>query len=204
MEKIILIGCGGHAKSIVDVIENSKKYEIVGFVNDFDFEYRDYHVVGNDDDLQLIYDGGIKKAFICIGYIGEGKIRQSLYNYVKKIGFTIPNIIDNTAIVASDVRINEGVFIGKRAIINSNSEIKKMAIINSGAIVEHDSLIYDFTHVAVGAVICGNVTVYENCLVGANSTIIQGITISRNVKIGAGSIVLSSVSSDRTVVGVFK
>lgn len=31
MEKIILIGAGGHAKSVVDSIEQAAEYEIVGF-----------------------------------------------------------------------------------------------------------------------------------------------------------------------------
>ena len=33
MKKIILIGAGGHCASCIDVIENEKKYEIIGLID---------------------------------------------------------------------------------------------------------------------------------------------------------------------------
>ncbi len=33
MKKIILIGAGGHVRSCIDVIEQSKKYEIFGLID---------------------------------------------------------------------------------------------------------------------------------------------------------------------------
>ena len=35
MKKIILIGAGGHCKSCIDVIEEEKKFEIVGIIDNF-------------------------------------------------------------------------------------------------------------------------------------------------------------------------
>ena len=67
MEKIVLIGCGGHAKSVVDSIVSQGAYEIVGFVAeriDDSFEYRGYKIIGNDADLASLYDNGIKNAFV--------------------------------------------------------------------------------------------------------------------------------------------
>ena len=30
MEKILIIGAGGHAKSVIDVVESTKKYKLLG------------------------------------------------------------------------------------------------------------------------------------------------------------------------------
>lgn len=205
MEKIVLIGNGGHARSIFDSIEAVSIYEVVGFVSDCEdsqFEYRGCRIIGSDDDLERIYESGIHTAFICIGYMGTGNVRERLHGKLKEIGYDIPSIIDPTAIIAQDVCIGEGTYVGKRAVINSGSVIGKMAIINTGAIIEHDNCVGDFTHIAVNATLCGDVSVGRHCFIGAGVTIIQELTIGGDSVIGAGSIVLKSVGTRQKVYGI--
>lgn len=199
MEDIILLGIGGHAHSVVDSIEQSGRYRIVGFLDvkeNRDKEYRGYHVIGTDDMLENYYLKGIKNAFITVGYLGEGSIRNKLYKEIKRIGYTVPNIIDRTAILADDIRLGEGNFVGKRAVINANSKIGTMCIINTGAIVEHDCCIGDMTHIAVGTILCGHVTVGNNTLIGANAVVRQGINIGTHVIIGAGMTITKDIKSN--------
>ncbi|MEG0379082.1 MAG: serine acetyltransferase, partial [Eubacterium sp.] len=33
MKKLILVGAGGHTKSIIDSIQSAKKYEIIGIID---------------------------------------------------------------------------------------------------------------------------------------------------------------------------
>ena len=205
MEKIILIGCGGHAKSVVDSIEAQGVYEIAGFIAekaDNDYEYRGYKIIGTDEDLVSIYDGGIKNACICIGYMGKGSVRQKLYNTLKDIGYVLPVIVDPSAILAKDAVIGEGTFVGKRAVINSGAAVGNIAIINTGAIIEHDCVIGDYTHVAVNATVCGNVEIGSSCLVGAGATVIQEIKIGNYAIIGAGSVASKNVEEEHIAVGV--
>ena len=51
MEDIVLLGIGGHAHSVVDSIEQGRKYHIIGFLDADEMQdkyYRDYRVLGND------------------------------------------------------------------------------------------------------------------------------------------------------------
>ena len=32
-KKILIVGAGGHAKSVIDVIESTKKYQIIGLID---------------------------------------------------------------------------------------------------------------------------------------------------------------------------
>ena len=199
MEDIILLGIGGHAHSVVDSIEQAGQYRIVGFLDVKEHqnkEYRGYQVVGTDDMLESYYRKGVKNAFITVGYLGEGSIREKLYKELKRIGYTIPNIIDETAIVASDVRLGEGNYMGKRTVINANAEIGTMCIINTGAIVEHDCCIGDMTHIAVGAVLCGRVTIGDRTLIGAGAVVRQGIHIGSHVIIGAGMTITKDINNN--------
>lgn len=188
MEDIVLIGYGGHAKSVADCIKRQKKYNIVGYTdlkeNNCDFKY-----LGTDKELKNIYDSGIKNAAICIGYLGKGDVRQKIYSHIKEIGYNVPVIIDSSAIISDSSIIQEGTFIGKNVVINVDTKIGKCCIINTGAIIEHECKIDDFTHISVGAVLCGQVDIGKASLVGANATIIQCMHVPDNTIVPAGEVV---------------
>ena len=203
MKDIILIGYGGHAKSVADSIKGKNEYRIAGYTDvkkndDVDLEY-----LGNDDVLSTYFEKGITDAVMGIGFMGgTSKVRESLYEKARNIGYNFPPIIDTSAVVAQDVQIGEGTYVGKRVVINADTRVGKCCIINTGAIIEHENVIGDFSHVAVGATLCGNVQVEKNCMVGANATVIQGIKVGEGSIIGAGSVVLKPVETGTTVVGV--
>lgn len=205
MDDIILVGFGGHAKSVIDSIEKSNRYCIIGYTDIAAKEaYRGYKYLGSDDVLQEYYDKGVRFAFITVGYMGRDRLRDSLYKKLKEIGFQLPVIVDPTAVLAEDAAIGEGTFIGKNCIINSAVNIGKMCIINTGAVIEHENQIDDFTHVAVCAVLCGKVLIAAHCFIGANTTLIQNIKVGEGSVIGAGSIILRDILPGEIVYGIVK
>ncbi len=194
-----MLGLGGHAHSVVDSIEQDRKYNIVGFLDTEKMQgkqYKDYRVLDTDDALQKYFDSGIKNAFITIGFMGHGTVRNRLYQRLKDIGYNIPNIIDKTAVISENVELEDGIFVGKKAIINANVKIGKMCIVNSGAIVEHDCKINSFSHIAVGSVVCGGVLIGEGTLIGANTTVIQQKVIGNKCIIGAGTVVSRDIQDN--------
>lgn len=203
MEDIILLGLGGHAHSVVDSIEQAGEYNIIGFLDTEEMQgkkFQDYMVLGTDDSLQKYYNKGIRNAFVTIGFMGYGIVRNRLYKQLKDCGYIIPNIIDKTSVISQSVELEDGIFVGKNAVVNANVKIGKMCIVNTGAIVEHDSTIGEFSHVAVGSVVCGGVSVGERTLIGANATVIQEKKIGRCCIIGAGSIIRKSVEENNMVI----
>jgi sugar O-acyltransferase (sialic acid O-acetyltransferase NeuD family) len=204
MKKIVLLGGGGHCKSIIDCIHTKTEFEIYGIVDPGGEKGKKIYgvpVIGTDDDLISIFNTGIKYAFVTVGSIGDTKLRSILYNKAREIGFVFPVIIDKSAILAKEVIIDEGTFIGKGTIVNSGVEIGKNCIVNTGSIIEHDCYIGDLCHIAPGAVICGGVRIGECTHIGCNASIIQGVTIGSNTLIGAGTVVIKNVESYKKVVG---
>lgn len=205
MEKIVIVGCGGHARSVLDAVRSMGTYEIAGFVDrerNEAYQCCGYGIIGTDADLQALYDSGVHNACIGIGYMGEGDIRRRLYEELKQKGFALPAVVDATAALAADVRPGEGAFIGKNAVVNTCAAIGRAAIVNSGAIVEHDCAVGDFAHIAVGAVLCGGVTVGDDAFVGANATVVQGIRIGCGAVIGAGAAVIRDIEDRMAAAGV--
>ena len=66
-EKIVLVGGGGHCHSVIDVLEQTNKYEIIGIVDtNCDPDLIDYPIPANDDgvkSVQFILDN-FKKVLI--------------------------------------------------------------------------------------------------------------------------------------------
>lgn len=206
-EEILILGAGGHAKSVADAIEQRGHYRIAGFIDKDEKAgkiYRGYRIIGTDEKLAYFFHHGVKNAAIGIGYLGNGNIREKLYQKLKEIGFFLPVIIDPSACLAYGRRIGEGTFIGKKAVVNADAEIGKLAIINSGAVIEHDCRIGNGTHIAVGAVVAGGASIGEHCLIGANAVVLQEKKIGDDVCVGAGAVVLSDVPGHRTVYGIVK
>lgn len=188
MEDIILIGYGGHAKSMADCIERQKEYHIIGYTEPNEVVSK-YPYLGPDDVLAEYYKKGVKNVAICQGYLGKGNIRERVYEMVKKIGFQLPVITDSSSIVSESVVIGEGTFIGKSTIINAEAVIGKMCIINTKALIEHECKVGDFVHVAVGATICGQVEIENRAFIGANATVIQCRKVEHDVIVPAGKTV---------------
>lgn len=185
MEDIVLVGYGGHAKSVADCIERENKYHIIGYT-ELNPQKSLYEYLGTDDVLPSLYEMGVCNAFICVGYLGKGAVREELYYQLKRIGFHLPVISDPSAIISQSVRIGEGTFVGKGVIINAEAKVGKMCIINTKALVEHECVVEDYSHIAVGVALCGQVCVGRAAFVGANATVIQQRHISARSIIPAG------------------
>ena len=188
-EKIVLIGGGGHCHSVIDVIEQENRYEIIGIVDtkeNIGKKVLDYEIIACDDDLETIFQT-CKNALITVGQIESNKIRVKIYNNLKQIGFKLPIIISPLAYVSKHSFIEEGTIIMHQALINTNVKIGKNCIINTKALIEHDCVIGDNCHISTASVINGGVTVKENSFFGSNATSKQSIEIDGFIK--AGSIV---------------
>lgn len=186
-QNIILIGGGGHCHSVIDVIEQENRYNIIGIVDKkelIDTKVLGYEVIGCDEDLKTIYKS-CKNAVITVGQIKSSAVRIKLFNKAKKIGFTLPTIISPLAYVSKHASIDEGTVVMHQALINANAKIGKNCIINTKALIEHDARVKDNCHISTASVLNGGVVVEENTFFGSNATSKQSIEINGFIKAGS-------------------
>ena len=125
-EKLIIIGAGGHSKSVVDSI-NQDKYHLIGFIDDNKIgNHMGYPIIGKT--LKDIEQYQNYKYFIAIG---NNALRQMWFETLQKANVEIINIIDETAIISSSAKIGIGNYIGKNSIINADATIGNNNIINT-------------------------------------------------------------------------
>lgn len=186
-EKIILIGGGGHCRSVIDVIELEDNYTIAGIIDKKELIGRDvlgYKVIGCDDDLQELHKK-YKYAAVTIGQISSNIVKVKLFNMLKSIGYSLPVIISPLAYVSKHAFIDEGTVVMHQALINSNAKVGKNCIVNSKVLIEHDCIIENNCHISTAAVINGGVKVKEGTFFGSNSTTKEYTEISGFIKAGS-------------------
>lgn len=203
-KKILLVGGGGHCKSVLDSLLELDYYSTIGIIDkkhNIGQEILGVSIIGCDDALPLLFSEGYTNAFVTVGSIGNPELRKKLFRKLCEIGFEIPNIVDPSAVLSSRIYMENGIYVGKNVVINAGSIIHKGAIINNGAIIEHDCLIGDFAHIAPGTVLCGEVQIGDNTHVGANSVVKQRLKIGPDSIIGMGSVVLKDIEDNTIAYG---
>ena len=186
-KKILLIGGGGHCKSVIDVIELEDKFTIEGIIDKKELlgsKVLNYKVIGCDDDLEDLFKT-YKYAIITVGQIKSSRIRVKLFNKLKKIGYELPVIKSPLSYVSKYSSIDDGTVIMHQSLINSNVKIGKNCIINSKALIEHDCIVGDNCHISTASVINGEVKIKDGTFFGSNATSKEAIEVEGFIKAGS-------------------
>ncbi len=196
-QRIILIGAGGHSKSVADSID-AEQYALVGFLDNYKTgTHWGAPIFGKDP--KDVPDYKSYKYFVSIGDV---KARKMWYEKLQAYGLETVNIIDKTAIISPSAKIGTGNFIGKYAIINADAVIGDNNVINTRALVEHECVVGSHTHLSTGSVINGNVVVEDEVFFGSCAVCNGQMKIGHGAIVGSGSVVIGPVEADTTVVGV--
>jgi len=188
MNSIILIGCGGHAKSIIDTLETSKEWEIgglIGLPTEMSSRILGYSLIGTDSDLEFLRNK-FNYACIAIGQLKSPNKRIEIAKMLQSYNYKLPNIISPFSVISKHSKLGIGNFISHGSIINAGSQIENCCIINSNALIEHDVIIKSYSHVSTGVILNGGVEIGERCFIGSGVIIREGIKIPPNSVITAG------------------
>ena len=201
---VIVLGAGGHARVLIDALF-IQNVTVIGITKpgreQLDRTLWKIPLLGDDNEI-LHYSTDEVQLVNGLGSVGLPNNRRLLFEKFKKHGFTFASVIHPSAVIASDVKIEEGVQIMAGVVIQTGSSIGCNTIVNTKTAVDHDCLIGSHVHLASGVTISGEVKVGEGTHVGAGTTVIQGINIGKNSMVGAGALVLKDVPEGVKVIGV--
>lgn len=193
MKEVVIIGAGGHAKVVIDIILQREKILndnliIKGILDDTFKENEEKKIFGIPIVGKINKILELPSNIYYIIAIGNNTIRKKIAQNYEKIKYI--TLIHPKAVIAENVSISTGTVLMAGSIVNSYTKIGKHCIINTGSIIEHDNTIEDYVHISPRATLCGGVIVEEESWIGAGSTIIQGLKIGKKVIIGAGAVAI--------------
>ncbi len=195
MNRLIIIGAGGHGKAIADnALKNG--YTDICFIDDDAVGTRlDLPIIGTSADITELNDG--KTDFI-IG-IGNNAVRKEI---AEKYSVNWVTLIHPSAQIATHVSIGKGTVVMAGAVINVCATVGSHCIINTHAVVEHDNVIEDYVHISPNAALGGTVRIGKETHIGIGATVINNIEICPNCIVGAGAALVRDVQKNGTYIGV--
>lgn len=198
MDRLIIIGAGGHGRVAVDIADKMGVYSEIVFLDDGSFtECLGYRVIGKIADAKkYIAD---HEFFVALG---NTDARLDVMHELSAIEARFATLIHPSAIIGKNVKIGEGTVVMAGAVINPCSVIGDGCIINTMASVDHDCVIGDYVHVSVGARICGAVNIEAKTWIGAGAVIRNGISVCEGCTIGVSAAVVKNITEPGTYVGV--
>lgn len=190
---IILIGGGGHCKSVIDVAE-SAGYNILGILDmpeEVGNQVLGYKVIGTDDDIPQYVD---KAEFvITVGFIKSPTVRIRIYNKIKEAGGKLATLVASTAYVSKYAALEEGTVVMHHAMVNAGAQIRTNCIINTFCNIEHDAVIGNQCHISTGTMVNGDCKVGDRVFIGSQSVMANGVSIGDDIVVGAGSLIRKSL-----------
>lgn len=197
MIKIVVIGGGGHAKVVIDIIKESgyeaSEIEVLDDNLDVGSKILSCKVAGKVKDV-LKYNKDTKFVIA----IGNNKVREEIS---KKYKLDYSTFIHPSAVIGEDVTVGKGSVIMGGSVINSGSRIGKHNIINTSVSVDHDSNIDDFVHLSPGVHMGGSVNIGKGSWLGVGTSVKNNITIGEDITIGVGSVVVKDINEKGVYVG---
>lgn len=195
MNRLIIIGAGGHGKVIADnAIKNG--YTDICFVDDnATGECMGFPIIGTSADINAL---NYEKTDFIIG-VGNNSTRQKI---AEKYTVNFVTLIHPSAQIATNAQIGKGSVVMAGAVVNADARIGCHSIINTGAIVEHDNVIGDYVHLSPRATLSGTVTVGDRTWIGTGASVINNVSICSDVTLGVGSVVIRDITEKGVYYGL--
>lgn len=204
MAKIILVGGGGHAAVVIDVLKSLRGYSLIGYT-DAEDRGKIFGVpyLGSDSALSSLKRKHKKLA----GVLGIGKVtahdrRIKNFSSMREAGLLLPAIVSPHAYVSSRAELAEGVVVMAGAIVQPRAKIGFGSIVNTGAVVDHDCMIGEDVHIAPGAVLSGAASVGSHSMIGAGAALVHAVKVGPRCLVGAGAAVTEDCLPEGKYLGV--
>ncbi len=207
VERILLVGCGRHARMIIDNIEEIDNIDILGIVSnsrdDLGKDLYGYPIIGTNDDIDDIFAKyrELTGYFLGIGQLSDGNmsIRAKMASVLDK-KYRAINVIHPLAVISKHAKIGYGNIFEAYTKVANGAVVGNHCILNSFSAINHDQIIGN------NVLIAGNVSMAGKG-VGDNSIIADGASVGylksvgKNCIVGDGAVITKDLPDGSIAVG---
>lgn len=185
MTRLLIVGAGGHGRSVAEAAMMSGHYEVAGFVDDSAVDIKDIWgipMLGETGNL-LAYRSLTQAVIVAIG---NNNARRRLSDRFVQAGYELVSVLHPRATISSRAVIGPGSAIMAGAIIGTEAQLGRGVIVNCGAIVDHHARVADFGHLGVNACMAGGTVLGRGAWLQAGSAIGYGVQVPDGSILGPG------------------
>lgn len=203
MRRIIVVGAGGHAQVIADIVlsraAHGDELTLLGFVDD-DPALAGRELLGAPVFGPIAMLKTIRHDAVVVG-IGDNRRRAAIFDQLRAQGEVLAVLAHPRATLAADVKIGLGTVVMAGAVINTQAVIGHNTIVNTGATIDHHAHLGAHVHVAPGVHLGGTVTLGEGAFLGVGVNVIPNRAIGAWTTVGAGATVIQNLPDRVVAVG---
>jgi sugar O-acyltransferase (sialic acid O-acetyltransferase NeuD family) len=189
--RLLVVGAGGHGRSVVEAAELSGQFEVVGLLDDS--LHAGDRVVGVTvlgPVVSMAYHrAGADQAIVAIG---NNTVREKLMQQLAAAGFKWATVVHPRAIVSPSAMVGAGSAVMAGAIVATEARLGVSSIVNCGAVEDHHASVEAFGHMGVNASMAGGTVLGRGALMQA------GAALGYGVRVVAGEVLLPSAARERT------
>lgn len=195
--KVVILGCGGHARSAADVLLDLHADAEIVFVDDNAAEGE--RILGRavHPSADLAGHGLLDRKLVLAA--GDNSRRHALFTRFRERD--IISVVSRRAYVSRFATVGRGCFVGNHCHVGPEAVVGDATIVNTAAIVEHETVLGVGCHVGPRAVVCGRCRIGDRVFLGAGSTVRDGVTIGPDIVVGAGGVVTANLPEPGVYVG---
>ena len=198
-ERIVLLGGGGHASDVLNVIER------LGWLDRVEGCLDDEPEPWRMRSWGIAYLGTLAAARLDAGRfvlgVGMPDVKAAVLNAVD-VGPAYPlTLIDPGATVSHRADLEAGTVVLAGANVSPLARMGRYCSVSQIASIGHDAVLGDLCSVLPGATVSGGCQLGSQVLIGANAVVLQGISIGMGASVGAGAVVTRDVRPGATVMG---
>lgn len=195
--KVVILGCGGHARSVADVL--------LELGTDVELVFVDENARAGERILgRAVYPAADVHGPELIDHklvpaAGDNARRHALLATFRDRD--IISVVSPRAYVSGFATMGRGCFVGNHSHVGPEAIVGNGTIVNTAAVVEHETVLGVSCHVGPGAVVCGRCRIGDRTFLGAGSTVRDGVTLGPDVVVGAGGVVTADLPEPGVYVG---
>jgi sugar O-acyltransferase (sialic acid O-acetyltransferase NeuD family) len=191
---LLVIGAGGHGRSVAEAAELSGYFEVVGFLDDslpVGEAVMGVPLLGHVASIAQ-YRARADQVIVAIG---NNVVREKLMLQLVAVDFNLATVLHPRAIVSPSAVLGVGAVVMAGAIVGTEARLGMGSIVNCGAVVDHHATVEDFGHLGVSASMAGGT------VLGRGAWMQAGSALGYGVKVAAGEVQLPGIGRECKQVG---
>lgn len=183
--RLLVVGAGGHGRSVAEAAELSGQFEVVGFLDD--------SMPAGETVLGVSVLGPVASmahhraaADQAIVAIGNNAVREKLKQQLAAAGFKWATVVHPRAIVSPSAVLGAGSAVMAGAIVGTEARLGVVSIVNCGAVVDHHATVEDFGHLGVSASMAGGTVLGRGAWMQAGAALGYGVKVPGGVTLAPG------------------
>jgi sugar O-acyltransferase (sialic acid O-acetyltransferase NeuD family) len=175
-KRLLVVGAGGHGRSVAEAAVLSDQFEVVGFLDDglpIGTSVLNAVVLGSTASMSQ-HLAATDQAIVAIG---NNALREKLLQKLNEACFEFATVIHPRAIVSPSASLGAGSAVMAGAVLGTEASLGVGTIVNCGAVVDHQAKVEDYGHLGVNASMAGGTVLGRNAWMQSGAAIGYGVCV---------------------------